>query len=336
MNEVRQKILSEANSLNLIFSDFELCNWIAKPKIEKVCFGGEYFFGLEKNGESYLSFIQIKEYLKKVFNLFSEDHLKTLIEKLNVIFINPTVNEKQALLPYLLVEDSKLISLTDSERLLGIIQTLIGKKEIVLNTIKSHLSFVVVEHDCFGGNSGKFFFQLPQESKRIECSTCFGLFFPKDFVRHSHLIEKGNRVVQWGFNPTNWRSLLWIVSQEENNSELSTVNERLSLDLNNSNFKEGTDCPIWANEEEVINTNINVNSSKRSFSYEGFRKFITVVVDNKCGKFKETEMKIVMELFDQTVNNRLRTLIEEREKLLVEIEILKTEMRKLENDLSHV
>ena len=56
----------------------------------------------------------------------------------------------------------------------------------------------------------------------------------------------------------------------------------------------------------------------------------------KCGKFKEAEMRIVKHLFEQTVDNRLKALIEEREKLLVEIELLKSEMRKLENDLSSI
>ena len=56
----------------------------------------------------------------------------------------------------------------------------------------------------------------------------------------------------------------------------------------------------------------------------------------KCGKFKETEMKIVKRLFEQTVNNHLKTLIEEREQLLIEIEVLKSEMRNLENDLSNI
>ena len=56
----------------------------------------------------------------------------------------------------------------------------------------------------------------------------------------------------------------------------------------------------------------------------------------KCGKFEEAEMKIVKHLFEQTVDNRLKTLIEEREKLLIEIELLKGEMRELENDLSSI
>ena len=272
-----QKILTDATTLNLISCNFEFWSWIPKPKIEKILFGDEHFFGFEKHGEYYLSYIQVKQYLKKIFNLFSEDHLKTLIEKLNIFFISPTVNEKQALLPYILVEESKLISLTDSERLLGIIQTLIGKKEMLLKSIKPHLHFVFVEHYCFGGNSGKFYYELPQESKRIECTTCFSLFYPVDFVRHSHFIEKGSQIFQWGFDTKNWRHLLWIVPQNENNPELSLINERLALDLNDSNFEDNSECPIWAEIEEVINT----NHHGRSSTNEGFRKFIFKIINNK-------------------------------------------------------
>jgi hypothetical protein len=154
-------------------------------------------------GECRLCFPQIYSLILKdvdhetIVTLFKELHIQTRqatqeqIESLKLAKALPMT-----------ASSCGLVTKSDAERLVALLK----QREVMSlsDDQRQQLNNVQVEHDCFGGCTGRLYTQLLPHPC-FECSNCLQLFTPEDFVRHSHVNSEIERVCHWGFDAANWK-----------------------------------------------------------------------------------------------------------------------------------
>ncbi|KFD58276.1 hypothetical protein M513_01039 [Trichuris suis] len=136
--------------------------------------------------------------------------------------------------------NSALITKTDAVRLYGFLclqskAPLLDKRKSDSSTTvgglsgkKSALSFIPVEHDCFGGCRGRFYRDLYDKptAECVKCDQCGELLTAKAFVSHAHCNFE-RHVCHWGFNSDNWPSYIHLPLEEQGNTLYAYAMEQL-------------------------------------------------------------------------------------------------------------
>ncbi|CDW54160.1 ski protein like [Trichuris trichiura] len=136
--------------------------------------------------------------------------------------------------------NSALITKTDAVRLYGFLclqskAPLLDKRKSDSSTTlggrsgkKGALSFIPVEHDCFGGCRGRFYRDLYDKptAECVKCDHCGELLTAKAFVSHAHCNFE-RHVCHWGFNSDNWPSYIHLPLEEQGNTLYAYAMEQL-------------------------------------------------------------------------------------------------------------
>uniref|UniRef100_A0A914GX12 C-SKI SMAD4-binding domain-containing protein n=1 Tax=Globodera rostochiensis TaxID=31243 RepID=A0A914GX12_GLORO len=118
---------------------------------------------------------------------------------------------KRAGLAHPSLSKCELITKTNAERLISVLHS--GGTPPMDDSQRSQLLSLKVVHDCFGGCSA-FLYPDLSPTPCFECRTCYRMFKPEDFCRHTHQPTSDKNICFWGFDASNWAYYIRVDDSE--------------------------------------------------------------------------------------------------------------------------